>query len=407
MKDITLLILYKKFFELIIKFQKKNRVQKSLDNIVVLFPTTAGNLGDNAMLNGIMDSIGANVKVTVIAWDSSLRKEFDSFENISIVDFGPYFFAGYRMLFKGFVELLKLFRTASKFILIGADVLDGKYSDRRTIIRLMIVNFASRMRLNSRVVSCSFNKEPTKKSKYFLRNTDQRVVFYPRDELSKNRLAKLIKNPITQSADAAFLMNPAQSGYEEFLSWHSQLSENNQHLIIVNLNALFVNEAFYESHYQTIQNLISISNHKIAFVFIPHDIREENNDYTALNRLCADLIQDFDVDIFIPKIDHLNARYVKAIAAYCDLAITSRMHLGIACLGQGLPVIGIAYQGKFKGLFSKFEIVDLIIPMEQLDAEVLSRKASNVLSNLEEYSNKVKRNLDEIKGLSWNNINGL
>ena len=49
-----------------------------------------------------------------------------------------------------------------------------------------------------------------------------------------------------------------------------------------------------------------------------------------------------------------SARQVKAISGHCDLILSGRMHLAIASLGQGVPVVCLTYQDKFEGLMEHF-----------------------------------------------------
>ena len=41
----------------------------------------------------------------------------------------------------------------------------------------------------------------------------------------------------------------------------------------------------------------------------------------------------------------------KAVVGACDGLVAGRMHISIAALSQGVPVLGLAYQGKFEGLW--------------------------------------------------------
>lgn len=57
----------------------------------------------------------------------------------------------------------------------------------------------------------------------------------------------------------------------------------------------------------------------------------------------------------------------------CDGVITGRMHLAIAALGGGVPVMALAYQAKFAGLMQWFHLPDwlLLDPVKVSDEAVL------------------------------------
>jgi polysaccharide pyruvyl transferase WcaK-like protein len=72
-----------------------------------------------------------------------------------------------------------------------------------------------------------------------------------------------------------------------------------------------------------------------------------------------------------------NAARAKAVIGRCDFFLGSRMHACIGALSQGIPAIGLAYSGKFAGLFATVGVESLALDMTQLaEAELIKRIAS-------------------------------
>lgn len=65
--------------------------------------------------------------------------------------------------------------------------------------------------------------------------------------------------------------------------------------------------------------------------------------------------------------DHItNATGAKAVIGRCDFFLGSRMHACIGALSQGIPAVGLAYSGKFDGLFATVGVESLALDMTQL-----------------------------------------
>jgi polysaccharide pyruvyl transferase WcaK-like protein len=48
----------------------------------------------------------------------------------------------------------------------------------------------------------------------------------------------------------------------------------------------------------------------------------------------------------------------------CDLFVATRMHSAILALNAGVPVVGVAYEEKMRGLLETFDLGDLVVDVE-------------------------------------------
>ncbi len=108
-------------------------------------------------------------------------------------------------------------------------------------------------------------------------------------------------------------------------------------------------------------------NQELSFIFLPHDSRIVSgvNDDILSRRVMENLPLEVALCCFKIPFPCL-AREIKAIVKHIDCVLTGRMHLGIACLGQGTPIACITYQGKFEGLYQHFNLEPLFIEPKEL-----------------------------------------
>jgi polysaccharide pyruvyl transferase WcaK-like protein len=100
----------------------------------------------------------------------------------------------------------------------------------------------------------------------------------------------------------------------------------------------------------------------ITFIFFSHDKRGPMSDGILAMRLAESLRGDLSESQLILPPEPLGSDEIKALCAPLDGAFTCRMHFGIACLSQGVPIAAIGYQGKFEGLMKRFGLVDMLLP---------------------------------------------
>ena len=95
---------------------------------------------------------------------------------------------------------------------------------------------------------------------------------------------------------------------------------------------------------------------------------------------------------------------------HLDCVLTGRMHLAIACLGQGIPIACITYQGKFDGFYQHFDLEPLFLEPKELftsEKNHLVDLVNKLIEQREELRKQVLNKLDEVKKLSEANFTSI
>ncbi|TLN28532.1 glycosyl transferase family 1, partial [bacterium] len=101
----------------------------------------------------------------------------------------------------------------------------------------------------------------------------------------------------------------------------------------------------------------------------------------------------------------IHAAEIKAICGQLDLALSGRMHMAIACLGQGTPVACITYQGKFEGLYRHFELDGLTIdPVTATQPGRLAAFFLPVIDRREAIRRQIQSQLPKVRVLAAENF---
>ena len=86
----------------------------------------------------------------------------------------------------------------------------------------------------------------------------------------------------------------------------------------------------------------------------------EQSDSVACERLYERVARKCSGRIFLVR-GHYNHNETKYIIGLCDFFIGSRMHACIAALSQCIPAVGVAYSGKFLGVFESVGVEDCVV----------------------------------------------
>ena len=340
------------------------------DSALILPPAALGSLGDEAMVSATIEQLRDYDGVTRIGLISyGTVKGWDQYGPVQgMPQLQHHSFRGYwKALFRCAVVASRY----QRFYCLGADVLDGYYSERSTLQRLSLVAIAARTGADTAVLGFSFNPKPAPTAVAALRQLPPSVRLYARDPVSRDRLTAHLQRPVNLVADLAFLLqpDPSATATAQVLDWIKAQRQSGRIILGVNANYKLVQnldvqdlDHLVQVYIQTLADLHR-QNPQFSVVLIPHDFRSipgEANDIelarAILNALPADL-RPHCIEMPTP----CSAAAIKAVCGQLDLVISGRMHLAIACLGQGIPAACITYQGKFEGLFQHLELGGMLI----------------------------------------------
>jgi polysaccharide pyruvyl transferase WcaK-like protein len=345
-------------------------------SILILPPAPPGSLGDEALLTASVEYFkmqGAK-RVGIVTYGSDPQ-----WTNMSLTSETKNLSYHYLHDQLSSPEALLHFAHAVSsyeyFYCIGADVMDGYYSEKDTLQRLKFVSMANGMGVKAAVVSFSFNDKPTPNVIESLQGLPSDIRLCTRDLISYQRLNYHLKRPVELGADLAFLLNPEMDTeiVDGISQWISQQRADNRIAVGINANYKLIDELEIKTLDQLIKTFVDTliglysKNEKLSFLLIPHDFRNigDKNSDVFLTDAILDVLPS-EIRTHCAKVPTpCSAKDIKGICRNLDIVLSGRMHLAIACLGQETPAACITYQGKFEGLYKHFDLDGMTIEPEQ------------------------------------------
>lgn len=398
---------YTETLHLVYKFSSLQGFRKNENSVLILPPDDSGSLGDEAMTTAVIEfykSINSG-QITILLRNSENEPDYlkSLFSNVKYVRFRNSF------------QFANLVKDYYQFCCLGADMMDGYYGNGATLHILRLASIASRLGVKTSILGFSFNSKPTQESIDSLKKLPSDVRLCLRDPVSFGRIKNLNIQNIHLVADLAFLLRPdrSSSNIRSVLEWIESRKKSGHLIIGVNANYRHVTTLQLSGSAELAKSysdaIVEIKkNFKIiSFVLCPHDFRELDGEMSddSLAQLIYDLLPDELKSSCLKLQQPLMAGEMKAICKELDVVISGRMHLAIACLGQGTPPVCITYQGKFEGLFEHFELTGMTIaPQEAIHPYKLSKFVSSIIEKREALREKIVQKLPRIQELSRNNF---
>jgi polysaccharide pyruvyl transferase WcaK-like protein len=373
----------------------------------LILPSTPypGSLGDEAMLIGSMEYLRKHgfTKIGIVALGTGRTwaglKEAD--EVVKVEKLTDYL---------AFTQAVQQY---SHFFALGADVMDGFYSDATTLGLLKLTTLAAKTGAEATILGFSFNEHPTPKSIQAIADLPLGVRLCARDELSYQRLTQQVQRPVELVADVAFLLQPTPNTplVTEVSQWVRQQKAQDRLVIGMNVNNLFSKfdktlktAGLVQVYVNAIAELAQM-HPNLSFLMMPHDDRKDQSDVALAANVLEALPEEIRAhahQVTFP----CRAAEIKAICAEVDLVFTGRMHLAIASIGQTTPIACLTYQGKFEGLFRHLELNGVCIAPEKASRPgELSRFINDVLAQRHDVQQQIQTALPRVKQLATTNFN--
>lgn len=253
-------------------------------------------------------------------------------------------------------EFINLAMGCDALYVIGADIMDGAYSEEASMIRYKLIDAAHALGLKTSILGFSFNKTANKKICKTIKRISKYTVLNVRDLDSFARLRKIGCKNMRQVADAAFLLDERsykKSEYAENLYSEILNIKKTQKVIGVNLTHSRQEDckAFITKISDALQQFKNI-----CVIIFPHDLRTYDNHVYFDYELCGFLetaLRARGIDC-INAINLGNEADVKHVLGLMDFVLTCRMHLAIASLSKGVVPISFVYNDKFEGLYKLY-----------------------------------------------------
>lgn len=393
---------------------RENQSQSKLElhNKILLIPSDpyllTSSLGDQAMIGSILDYWKAKrqgIEIYIATADSPAEDAARALGAVPLRVMGRKFSVSstdQAMLLHGFQIA----------VLMGADGLDGSYDPSFSAEQLITVDMAARYGAESYITGFSVSQSFHRDVAVIFDELDQNVRINLRDPLSLKRFEAGSKRKGHLVADVAFLLHPRTSErVDAVLTQVRKLQQSGFEVAAFNIHPLLLELEDRHRFPDFIAAAASVlrmlaQRKKVAFLLLSHDTRGSSSDRLGLEPLYAQLSDALGERILLPS-EQLTAVEIKALVKELDLVISGRMHLMIASLGSGTPVVGLDYKDKMEGLLQLLALDSKsLIPATQImaDPKECANRIALFLDRCEEERAQIKRASARIHHLSLRNF---
>ncbi|MEV4902736.1 polysaccharide pyruvyl transferase family protein [Citricoccus sp. NPDC055426] len=316
---------------------------------IILAPTGHGNIGDQAMVEALIDLLDGPILV-ITNGEGALAQPLSYEKHVTVVPI-PGLVDGLPVVraraVGQFVEALK---EADDFFVIGADSMDGLYNTSSSLSRVNLLSLASKMGVQSTAVGFSWSDNAKEVVVERLRSLPADVRLCVRDPLSVERL-QASGVPVIPSADIVFTHSRRQVTAKED-AW---AKDTDSPVAVINASGLIHKTTdLTEDYLAVVRHVLDLG---FKVVLLPHVIRTTDDDLAVLESIAGELN---DPRVLLVE-SLLRPAQVAAILEHASLIVTGRMHLAILGLSQGIAPITLSTQGKVEGLYKLFKLDDFSI----------------------------------------------
>ena len=313
-------------------------------------------------------------------------------------------------------RFLQLLANYSHLMVVGADVMDGAYSAANSCRRVEMAALGHRAGLQVRVLGFSFNAQPAESVLASLRRLPPEVRLMARDPVSAHRLEVQLARPVGRVADIAFLLKPSltSSSASRASGWLQSERGRGQVCLGVNANRLVAHpidaegpNALVTAISTALERLLT-TRHDVSVLLLPHDLRGRVWDDEAMVLSIASSLPPALKERVRVLETPFGAADVKHLCGQLDIVLTGRMHMAIAALGQNTPALGMAYQGKFEGLYELFGLQECRVdPNDALNSALLAERLGVLIDRRDEYRQRIGERLPDVIQRARDNFAGM
>lgn len=400
-KELAMLLLCK-FIAIIRSINKPN---KGTIFLAPDIPVT--NLGDQALLLGALEGLILEgcAPIYVVANGpekiSSIPRIEVFSKKITIIQDWNVMFATDRAFFEA-LAFYWLTRKVTSIVLVGADVLDGRYNPREAGRKLAIIEKCISIGLHAKIVGFSLSENISDASANGFKQLAGKAEFISRDPVSQQRM--LAFSPCALGADCAFLMKPNSLSVVQDKKLVSWLESSSFTVALCLRDEDFMTEETSPFLHGFVSGLIdALEQQKANLLLIPH----HPVDIVMLSKV-VELLDELNFKRYFLLSDLPCAQDIKAYVSQCEHIITSRMHVAIASLGMERAITCLPYAGKFEGLYQHFALENTGLDRTRIgDSDYVSSVLSMRFETSQDIEKHIKVVLPQVKVLSQSNFKGL
>jgi colanic acid/amylovoran biosynthesis protein len=299
-------------------------------------------------------------------------------------------------------------------VLVGADVLDGAYDPVFSARLIALADLLCSCGALGSTTGFSVSHGAHASMRYLRNFVGPELSFAARDPISYQRFRRITGRSVDLTADIAFLLPSTElgRGLAATSTWIAEQRQEGRCVLAFNIHPLLLDANQRGVAQKLIQACAdgaaaAIRDGNVSILLLEHDLRGSAGDRMLLEPLRQELVRQVPSNrVHLPD-GGANSQEIKAITKLLDGVVTGRMHLAIAALGVGTPVLGIGYKDKMEGLLQHFELGrEFLTSAQRLmsDQKHAAAAIAQFVQALPEARQKIHERLPVVQNLARGNL---
>lgn len=363
---------------------------------VLLAPTGGGNIGDQAMVEAYLENVPGDV-VIIARHVSDVDVPEAHRERVRLVGLGSLVAGSYRRDDADLRTFCELLDGARGFSVIGADMLDGAYSYRRSVQRTSLATYAARCGIPTRILGFSWNAAPDRRCLDELAAAaDAGVRLLARDPVSVERLRASGFTDVVETADLVF----AARTLDDRVRAELRRGRDGPYAL-VNASSLVARKVDQLGEYERIVTFLRARGMDV--ILVPHVSRTSTDDIAECAKVYA---ATHGEGVYL--VDQLlSPAQIRGLTRAARVVVTGRMHLAIMSLYSGVPAVTVSTQGKVEGLMRRVGFENLMVEAHPELGHASIAVLESVFENESVTRLALSRAATDLKVLAARNFEGL
>lgn len=363
---------------------------------VLLAPTGGGNIGDQAMVEAYLENVPGDV-VIIARHVSDVDVPEAHRERVRLVGLGSLVAGSYRRDDADLRTFCELLDGARGFSVIGADMLDGAYSYRRSVQRTSLATYAARCGIPTRILGFSWNAAPDRRCLDELAAAaDAGVRLLARDPVSVERLRASGFTDVVETADLVF----AARTLDDRVRAELRRGRDGPYAL-VNASSLVARKVDQLGEYERIVTFLRARGMDV--ILVPHDSRPTSDDVAECRKVYGAMAGD---GVYLVG-ELLSPAQIRGLTRSARIVVSGRMHLAIMSLYNAVPAVTVSTQGKVEGLMRRAGVENLMVELRRGFGHEALAVLDDVLAREQAVRDTLREGVAGLKTLASRNFVGM
>ncbi|MEV8370926.1 polysaccharide pyruvyl transferase family protein [Microbacterium sp. NPDC064584] len=303
---------------------------------MLVAPPGGGNIGDQAMVEAYLEA-AEGVVVIVTSGAGSVLVPDAHRDRTELVDLPGLLYGGGETRAAALDRFGQLLGRSRSLSVIGADIMDGFYNPRASVMRGVVAEAAARLGVETRVLGFSWSGRPHRAARAQLAAASRAgALLFPRDPVSAERLESDGIGYSKAVADIVFTTTSRDPALRERLRIRGRYA-------VVNVSGHLDRGVKLADDYVRIVEWLREQD--LEVVLLPHVVTESADDRVPCGEVAAHFLDGVHL-----VTETATPAQVRGLTERAALTVTGRMHLAIMSVMFGVPAVTLASQGKVEGM---------------------------------------------------------